>query len=115
MASDLQLIEGETSNAIQFNLQDAQGNPDDLTAYAEVRLVISTQDYSSNVYNIIKANGEMDTSQFALGILKWIPSIGRPVPVAGFYWLQILREVTGATDPVPIRKYFVEVVKRVTV
>lgn len=113
MASDLQLIEGETTNAIQFTLFDVDGNPDDLTQYTQVRLVMSPHDYSANSYDIITTFAEMDTSLFAVGILKWIPSIARPVPAAGFYWLQIIREVTDATDPVPIRKYFVEVVRRV--
>ena len=115
MANDIQLIEGETSNAIQFLLTKPDGSPDDLTVYAEVRLVISTFDYSSNVYNIIKTSGEMDTSLFSVGILKWIPSLARPAPLAGFYWLQINREVTGASDPVPVRKYSLETTKRVTV
>jgi hypothetical protein len=113
MATDLQLIEGETTNAIQFLLKDVNGDPDDLTQYTQVRLVMTPHDYSVNSYDIITSFAEMDTSLFAQGILKWIPSIARPVPAAGFYWLQIIREVTGPTDPVPVRKWRVEVVRRV--
>ncbi len=115
MANDIQLVEGETNNAIQFTLTKADGSPDDLTVYADVRLLISTFDYSTNVYNIVSANGEMDTSLFAEGILKWIPSLARPAPVAGYYWLQINREVTDPNDPVPVRKYSLETTKKVII
>lgn len=112
MASDLQLVAGQYGDPIEFLLKDVNGDVEDLTIYSTVRLLISTADFTSNVYSITDGSSEIDTTNFNVGILKWTPSQSNPVPAFGFYWLTIYKEANGVNTP--IRKYFLEVVRRVT-
>lgn len=112
MTSDLQLTENQFGDAISIEILDTEGNPDNLTLYNDVKLVISTIDFSTNIYTLGISDPEIDTSQFLEGIINWIPSAAKPVPVHGDYWLQIIREAT--THNKPVRKFYMQVTRNAT-
>ena len=111
MASDLQLVEAQHGETISIEVDKSDGQPDDLTIYTDVRLKISTFDYSANVYNVTQIDAEIDDSLFSEGIILWTPSAANPIPAFGFYWLQVFREGPGNA---PVRKFFLEVTRSVT-
>lgn len=110
MASDLQLVDGQFGETITIQINKADGSPDDLTVYTDVRLKMADFDYSANVYDITQIDAEMDDSLFSVGTVLWTPSASNPIPPFGFYWLQVFREGPGNA---PVRKFFVEVVRSV--
>jgi len=81
-------------------INDNDGNPDDLTAYTSVKLVISDMRYS-----IIKTHitPDPEIQIDANGIFKYKPTSSNPVPLAGKYYVQIFRKLTP-TQNFPTRK-----------
>ena len=106
MSADIQLVEGQYGDVIEFQINKADGTGDDLTVYSSVRLVVPSADFSTNLINKTQADAEITVD--ATGLLSWIPSVTSPIPVFGFYWIQIFRE--GGTNK-PVRKFFLEVTR----
>ena len=100
MVYDIQLIAGQYGDPVPLTILDSDGDPDDLTAYTNVRLVIATIDNSTNVLNKVQTDAEVDDSQFSSGILNWNPTATNPVPAAGAYIIQVFRETGSINRPV---------------
>jgi len=112
MPADFTLVEAQFGDDVDILINDVNGNPDDLTVYDTVSIIISVADFSSNTFNLVSGTDtEVITTQFADGIITWRPSSGKPVPAFGFYWLQVVRNST--TIQKPARKFFLEVIRRV--
>ncbi len=112
MAADITLIEGEYGSNIDFNITKEDGTPDDLTLYTDVKIILSTSDFSANVLNHPTVDPENISTQYSIGIITWRPSITNPVPAFGFYWVQIIR--IDGTSSKPVKKIFLEIVRGVT-
>jgi len=112
LTSDLQLVNGQFGDTIQFLILKADGQPDDLTVYPTVKFVLSTIDFSTNIFNLDESEPEIDDTLFSQGILGWIPSASKPVPTNGDYWIQIFRE--SLTQNKPVRKFFLQVTRGAT-
>lgn len=112
MAADITLIEGQYGEEIDFTITKEDGSIDDLTIYDDVKIILSTSDFSSNVYNHSTIDPENISTQYSIGIISWKPSQTNPVPAFGFYWLQIIR--IDVTSSKPVKKIFLEVVRGVT-
>lgn len=112
MTSDIQLVNGQFGDTIQILILKVDGTPDDLTVYSNVKFVLSTIDFSTNIYNLDKSAPEIDETLFSEGILGWIPSSNKPVPAQGDYWIQIFRE--SNTQNKPVRKFFLQVTRGAT-
>lgn len=112
MTSDIQLVNGQFGDTIKILILKVDGTPDDLTVYPIVRFVLSTIDFSTNIYNLTGTDIEINETQFSEGILGWTPSVGRPVPAQGDYWIQVFRE--SPTQNKPVRKFFLQVTRGAT-
>lgn len=112
MAADLTLIEGQYGEDINFTINKEDGTPDDLTLYTDVKIILSKSDFSANVLNHPTTDPENISTQYSTGIIIWRPSLTNPVPVFGFYWVQIIR-IDGSSSR-PVRKFFLEIVRGVT-
>jgi len=97
MAKDILVTEGMQGQTITFNINDENGDPDDLSVYADVRMVWSPGDFSSNSINLTDGAAEIDIA--TLGVLKFTPSASNPIPVFGDYIVQIFRESAGVNKP----------------
>jgi len=105
MVYDIELVEGAFGPDEGFTVQinDENGDGDDLTAYGVVRLVISDIQYTSpptRVHVATDAEVEID----ATGLLKYVPTNTNPVPVFGKYYIQIFRE-DGTDEDKPTQKF----------
>jgi len=112
MAADLTLIDGQYGEDVDFTIRKKDGTLDDLSLYTDVKIILSTSDFSSNVLNHSTADAENISTKYSQGIISWRPSQANPVPAFGFYWIQILR--IDGTHSKPVRKFFLEVVRSVT-
>jgi len=112
LAADITLIDGEYGNPIDFTITKEDGTPDDLTVYSDVKIVLSTSDFSANVLNHSTVDPENISTQYSTGIITWLPSSNNPVPAFGYYWIQIIR--IDATRSKPVKKIFLEIVRGVT-
>ena len=112
MTSDIQLVNSQYGDSIQILILKVDGTPDDLTVYSNVKFVLSTIDFSTNIYNLDETAPEIDTSKFAEGILGWVPSEVKPVPAQGDYWIQIFGE--SLTQNKPVSKFFLQVTRGAT-
>ena len=93
MAKDIMVGEGMQGQSITFNINDEDGEPDDLSVYTTVRMVWSPGDFSANTINLTQAATEIDIA--TLGKVKFTPSASNPIPVFGDYIVQIFRESAG--------------------
>ncbi len=97
MAKDIMITEGMEGQSITFNINDEDGDPDDLSTYTTVRMVWSPADFSASTLNLTQAAAEIDIA--TLGKLKFTPSAANPIPVFGDYIVQIFRESSGVNKP----------------
>ena len=97
MAADFEITEKAEGIALTFEIKDEDGDVDDLTAYTNVRFIISEIDFSANVQNKTQADPQIAVT--ALGILTWTPDAATPAPVFGKYLIQIFRESAGINKP----------------
>lgn len=110
MTSDIQLVQGQFGDTIQILILKVDGEPDNLEDYNNIRLKLTTIDFSTVIYDLVKTDPEIDTSQFTQGIINWIPSSVNPVPAPGDYWLQAFRESTTIQNK-PVRKFYLQVTR----
>jgi len=113
MVAEQQLIAGEYGDSTQIEILKADGTVDDLTVYDTIRLILSTIDFSTNIYNLTGTDPEINLTQASNGILFWTPSKTKPVPAVGDYWLQIFRE-SELTMKNPSNKFFIQVTRGAT-
>lgn len=111
MTSDFQLVENEYGDTIQILILDKDGNPDDLTVYNTIKLVVSTIDFSTNIFTLNITDPEINADLFAEGIVQWIPSANNPAPDHGDYWMQIFRGSLSQNKPV--RKFYLQTTRAV--
>ena len=111
MTSDFQLVENEYGDTIQILVLDADGNPDDLTVYNTIKLVVASIDFSTNIYTLNTVDPEINDDLYAEGIVQWIPSANKPAPTHGDYWMQIFRGSLSQNKPV--RKFYLQTTREI--
>jgi len=110
VVSDLITAEKAFGITIPIQINDDNGDPDDLTVYSAVRFVVSAIDYSSNILNHTVADAELSLG--AIGILNWSPTSANKTPVFGKYWIQVFREAGNVNKP--IKKFTYETTREAT-
>ncbi len=96
-----------------ITINKADGDPDDLTAYSNVRMVISDMQYTSPpVRNHLASSANFSVDAF--GNALYTPTSTNPVPPVGKYYLQIFRETTGSLN-VPTQKYSLQITQGVPI
>lgn len=106
MVYDLELVAGAYGENEGFfvTINDVNGEPDDLTSYDTVRLVISDMQYSSPpLRNHLQTDPEIIINN--LGILQYIPSQTNPVLPAGRYYVQVFRISALSSENIPTQKF----------
>ena len=111
MAADFTLIAQQFGDDIDFFIRNESGELDDLTVYSDVRILVSTADFSSIVRDHPSTDPENITTNYSTGQITWRPSAENAVPVHGFYWISIIRQ--SANVKKPVRKFFLEIVREV--
>jgi len=109
MVYDIQLIERLFGKAaFTLTINDENGDPDDLTAYTTVRLVISLTDRSAvAARNHTQSDAEITIT--ALGKLTYTPSTGNPVPGSGVYDVEVFRE--SVSEHLPVKKFSLLIIR----
>ena len=117
MVQDLELVAGAygPDEGFTITLLDAEGNPDDLTAFDTVRLVISDMLFTSPpTRNHTDSDAELAVD--VDGQMKYIPTATNPVPAAGRYYVQIFRFATGPPElNIPAMKFSLLITRGVPV
>lgn len=117
MVFDIELVAGAygPDEGFTMTLLDADGLPDDLTAFDTVRLVISDIQFTSPPTR----NHTDSSAEVAVDIdgqIKYIPTAANPVPAEGKYYVQIFRFATGPPElNIPAMKFSLLITKGVPV
>lgn len=109
MTSDFQLVENEYGDTIQILILKADGTPDDLTVYNNIKLTIASIDFSTHIITLQTTDPEIDASLYSQGIVQWTPSAANPTPTHGDYWMQLFRESLSQNKSV--RKFYLQVTR----